>query len=708
MAQPPEWLYCLTDEQGRSYYVDNGIVQQPVSTPMPLPVTPDGWQGKTIKYGRNTRYWSVFRTFTTPLKYVKQAALIVRDRWIRSGSEDKLYQVIHRLDKSFLGGWKHKFFYKGQLDLSKVKDSDNNIAVNIMEGGLSKFINANENTEYELDINVPDAVDIKHDGLELSKQGAFSLVQDFEIKKSDTSTNIFLPVIFINEEGKASGITFSDQEIQSVGGLSFNDKINQTNTLADTSADTSPIVCEIVGTIKFECTVNSVPLGFRARFLTSGLTIPTQDAYQIFGLIPVAGSSYTFNISTTITMQPNEKLHLEGIFFGGITGSIDIGIRFLEGTEFFIKFKNRYKTTFIKGLRPAYVAQKLIDKMTGGGYAFNSTLLSTEWENLLLTSGDAIRGFADAKLKISWADFYDSYNVPCNLSSGIRSQASYIEKKENAFQANILQDLGRVSKMDPESATEFQYNVVKIGYPDSNTEDVNGRDEFNVTVVYTSPITSNNKTLDLVSKIIASMYEIELTRINLDGKTTTDDENDSRSFFLHVEKTATAGTGDEPAIYYKLLRPVYDSVTGLISPSTAFNMELHPELCLRRHGNFLRSVFYWQDSKDLVRETSKKNDKVVVIKAGQTYIGNKNIRISTLDPALFIPIIFKVEGPMPMSIIDTMDAGPDGTFSFLYGDDTYYGFPMEVGIQPATRATQETTLLCSPQTNINQLITMKR
>jgi hypothetical protein len=97
-----------------------------------------------------------------------------------------------------------------------------------------------------------------------------------------------------------------------------------------------------------------------------------------------------------------------------------------------------------------------------------------------------------------------------------------------------------------------------------------------------------------------------------------------------------------------------------------------------------------------------------VIKAGQTYIGNKTIRIGTLDPALFIPITFKVEGPMPMTIIDTMDAGPDGTFSFVYGNDTYYGYPMEVGIQPANRPAQETTLLCSPQTTITQLITMKR
>lgn len=694
MAQPPEWLYCLTDEQGRSYYVDNGIVQQPVSTPMPLPVTPDGWQGKTIKYGRNTKYFSLFRTFTTPLKYVKQAALIVRDRWIRSGSEDKLYQVIHRLDKSFGGAWKHKFFYKGELDLSKVKDTDTNISVNIMEGGLSKFINANENTEYEIDIDVPDAVVVKMDG-HFMKANAKYVVQQA------SAGGLHLPGwLFINSEG-----TNFSAETNTVYRRSGSINTSTSDEWILRNIGQEPITLNIKGSIKVRASANGI---YIFGFETSG---GTQVPVYVNNSFP-GGTDIDIPYDINISLQPDEKL-----FSIASWSNTLFLLSYLDG-EMNISYLSRYKTTFIKGLRPAYVAQKLLDKMTGGGYTFNSTLLTTEWENLLLTSGDGIRaygvdgnlqqGYTAPKLKITWADFYDSYNVPCNLSSGIRNQGSYIEKKENAFQSNIQQDLGRVSKMDPESATEFQYNVIKIGYPDTNTEDVNGKDEFNVTVVYTSPITRSNKTLELVSKVIASMYEIELTRINLDGKPTTDDQNDSRAFFLHVEKAPTTGTGDEPATYYKMLRPVYDSVTGLISPSTAFNMELHPELCLKRHGNFLRSVFYWQDSKDLVRETSKKNDKVVVIKAGQTYIGNKNIRIGTLDPALFIPIIFKVEGPMPMSIIDTMDAGPDGTFSFVYGGNTYYGYPMEVGIQPATRATQETTLLCSPQTPITQLITMSR
>src|SRR5574341_1783279 len=76
-----------------------------------------------------------------------------------------------------------------------------------------------------------------------------------------------------------------------------------------------------------------------------------------------------------------------------------------------------------------------------------SSDLTTVWENLLITSGDAIRGFAGAKLKISWSDFYEGYNVPCNLCAGIRNQVLFIEKKEDAFQPTIQQAMGEVKDL---------------------------------------------------------------------------------------------------------------------------------------------------------------------------------------------------------------------------------------------------------------------
>jgi hypothetical protein len=96
------------------------------------------------------------------------------------------------------------------------------------------------------------------------------------------------------------------------------------------------------------------------------------------------------------------------------------------------------------------------------------------------------------------------------------------------------------------------------------------------------------------------------------------------------------------------------------------------------------------------------------MKGSQVYVGNKNIQIATLDPALFIPLTLSIKGPMPDNLIEVMDAGPNGTFTFTDNGIQYLGFPLETGIQPVDKPAQETTLLCSPLTNILNLITIRR
>jgi hypothetical protein len=433
------------------------------------------------------------------------------------------------------------------------------------------------------------------------------------------------------------------------------------------------------------------------------LTNTGRDLIVIDELV-TGGQDYTFDFNYTFDAFAGETFFLVGgiLFF-------PLAVTNYNETSISLSFRSRYRTTYIKGLRPAWVLQKLLDKITGGGYAISTGYLGNDWDNLVLTSGDAIRGLPGAKLKISMSEFLESYNIPCNISWGIRNNIFYVEKKENAFQPTIQYNLGEVNKLVISPAKDYHYNVVKVGYPNTDTNDVNGRDEFNVTVTYTSPVTKVNRVLDLVSTIGASMYEIEITRINLDGKTTTDSNNDNRNYFLHIEKTETVGTGNEPALYFKLLRNTYTSVTGLLNADSSFNLELHPELCLKRHGNYLRGVFYWNDSGSLTFQQSDKNGNVVVMNGTQVYIGNKSINIGSLSSTpLFIPLTFKCESPIGSSFISAMDNGPDGTFALTYDGFNLYGFPMDVGIQPATRPAQESILLCSPATDISNLITFAR
>jgi hypothetical protein len=666
----------------------------------------------------------MWRTFTNPLKYVKAAAFILRDQLYRLGTERKLYQVIHRLDKSFGGGWVHKFFYKGELDLSNADDSDTHIAVNIMEGDLIKMFKAYEKTTFEIDIDVPEAVVVKHDGTFLKGNERFAVIDPSYAHGIGTDHKEMIPMQrSTSSEGYHFNIAFkSDPASITDANYSF----IQGEDLTDSDKWNGLVTEDMTLSFHMEGTIRKLNFGVYGPRVGFDMILETNTGrtFTLFNISHEFAPNFADAVPWKFTADSAQITLLKGerffVYQTATSFQSNNAWQYEPDVIFEYKTLDRYKPTFVKGLRPAYVAQKLLDKMTGGGYTFTSTYLTTEWENLLITSGEAIRsydtdgnlrtGATAPKLKISWADFYDGYNVPCNLTEGIRNQVLFIERKSDAFQSSIQLALGQVRDMKPSTskAKDFQYNVLKIGYPNTDTQDVNGKNEFNVTQTYTSPITRDNKTLELVSKVWASMYEQEIVRVKFVGKSTTDDESDNRSFFMHVEKTPTTGTEAEPTTYYKLLRNTYTSISGLISPSTAFNLELHPELCLKRHGNFLRGVFYWQEAGNLVYQTSDKNGDVVVINNGQTYIGNKSIRIGTLDAPLFIPIVFTVEGPMPLDTIEKMDNGPDGTFSWVYNDDTYFGFPLDVSIQPANRPAQETTLLCSPQTDLTNLITMSR
>lgn len=706
--QPPDFIHLLANSKAEFYRYKNKVVDT-TTDPTPLDHAPDGWQSMSIKWERNLDVLGIFRSFTTPLKFVKSAARIIRSRLYTAFTEDRIYLIINWLDKSFGGGWINRLFFYGELDLSQVKDGDYEIEVNIMEGDLIKLYNANKATQYEVPIKGPL---VRMDGLNLKETANFSMVDGLEIAKSFYGTNWFAPIAFINIEGQSTGVTFQTQNIKNVSGLSFPDKIADSETLTDVDADIlTPIPITYAGTIKFKCTENDPGLGFRMRFLTSAQTLVNQNDFEIFNIGPAAGNSYSFSFSKTIIGHLSDKVHLEGIYFGGASGAVDIKIEFLEGSDITATFFNKYKTTFVPSARPAQVAQALLDKMTGGGYTFKSNYLNNVWENLVVTSGDGLRNLSGAVIKTSLNSFIKSYNVPGNIEAHIEGRNFVIEPKANAFGQTLVCALGEAEKntFELSIAQDFQYNTLQLGYPtseDTTYESINGRGAFNSLSSFTSAVTREAKQLQIVSDYIASCGEIELIRINLTGKNTTDSNTDNNTYFIHIEKvsagTTPIGIVDTP--YFNLLRVAYDSITGVISPESVFNVEISPMRCLFAHGNYLRSIFYFVQGTKLVFQTSEKNSQMVTTKGAVVISEASDVAIAALAAPLFIPLQLASKNVMPREIVNVMRNTPMQTFSAIKNGITYYGYPMSISIQPATRPSQETILLCNPITDLTQFI----
>jgi hypothetical protein len=533
MGMLKQFLYFLTDADGKSYHVNNGVVEK-TSAPMQLPVSPDNWLQSGIKFSRNPKWYALFRSFTTPLKFVADAAQIVRTQLYNYGTEEKIYLLIARLDKSFGGGWIHRLFYKGELDLTQADDEETYIGANIMEGDLVKLFNANSGTTYEVPLNVPDAVLVKDDGVFLYETVNYLIPEQATLGSQDTTPGRgrLLNVAFINQEGAAFGIGTSSVYSTNDSGTTATDFSKSVDWLFTAYQDVATL--NFSGTLK----VMQGDSAFEFYLYTS-----TGRKISLVTQTTAKGVECTLSFSVDFSVSKGENVFF---VFTGFPFDIVYPFIFIRESTVKLSFKSRYKTTYTRCLRPAYVAQVLLDKITGGGYTFHSDYLSNVWDNLVITSGDGIRGFDTAVIKTSFEDFFTSYNVPCNLCLFIKDRTLYIEPKAMAYGRTIVADLGEITKFIIKPSTELQFNVVKIGYPNIDVHDfdsLNAKGEFNNTNTFTSLVSRVNKVLDLTSKYKASMYEQELTRINLDGKTTTSDSSDNSVFFKHIERTLSTEPG---------------------------------------------------------------------------------------------------------------------------------------------------------------------
>ena len=117
---------------------------------------PDGWDESMIEWGRSEKYWGVFRSFTIPLKFVKDGAEAIRREFYTYGTAGTGDLIIQRLNKLTL---QYSNAYVGTLDFGTFKDTDINVEVNVMDSGLAKILKENGETEYEVFARSLDVLD---------------------------------------------------------------------------------------------------------------------------------------------------------------------------------------------------------------------------------------------------------------------------------------------------------------------------------------------------------------------------------------------------------------------------------------------------------------------------------------------------------------------------------------------------------------------
>lgn len=530
-----KFLYHIVTEDGRSGQVVNGVVTYS-GQPKALPQTPEGWQDLILLFERELTKHGLLTTGSRSFGFVRDGARILRDAIYKETIEAVRYLLINRhellITDPIPGGTfsnYYKYFFKGEIDLATAEDTQDMFNVPVIEGGLKKLFKANEKTYYQFPMTDPVCVTLKMDGIALDKRANYVLLDGFEIDNAVYAGSSFAPFTLINQEGSAAGIAFFSQDLESTSALTLAERADSPNYFAIAgTGNGSNITVNISGTIAYNCIQND---GGGGGF---GINVLKDDESSV-GLfndaVIVEGETYTHDINEDVILAPGEFMHLEQIL--SVTG--DVKVQFTPDSKLVVSYTFTAPTTYIKAYKRMDLFRKLCAKVFGTEDVAVSALC-TEFDTLLITCGDAIRGLEGATLKTSLADFFQDNDATFMAGMNITQDTVNIEDRVQYYTEADEIDLGNAKDFKKIPAIDVMHGTYRFGHQKQEIEDVNGKYDPNGNNQFEGPLKKVATEYNMVSPYKAGPYEIETLRINLDGKTTTDDNSDNEVFVIAAEE----------------------------------------------------------------------------------------------------------------------------------------------------------------------------
>lgn len=529
-------LQCIWDKDNRSYYVDasGGIASS--ATFVPLRNKSIGWQQLECSFDTIEKYFSLVAAQSVPMEYVGDGAEILRFHLYKGrGFEAELYAVFFKWNP--LTGL-HELEYKGRLDMSKAVDNPEiGVTVSGKPGGMQACLDANEGVTYDipLDATNPDAIKVYYDGVELFDKLNFK-TYDIEMNPVPAGGGYTpLPMFFSNNEGDSVGIIHGDQSYEPTP--NFNPYTSTSGNYGFSSA--KPITIEIGKntdgtdqTTRFKWHSDNGASGTIVFFWytsksTGGVTTPQ----KFFEGSALSGDTITVNWRKTITLAAEEKLF---IMMGVLApGANNVTVTPEEST-ISISYQSINDPSYAWAIRPADLHRQLSLKISDGKYTGASSFFATH-NNIVMTSGMALRNLPNAKLPISYEFFFGEYDKQYCMCLNIANDILYIESRAAYYSGNgPTYSAGSISDLKIKVEDGNIVNTVLHGWEPQEHDERNGRYDFNTKNERKLPVTVKKGTLDLVGRAIGSCYSIEFLRGRLNNKDTTDNANDSKPFMVNI------------------------------------------------------------------------------------------------------------------------------------------------------------------------------
>lgn len=718
MAVP--YLFALQDENYNFWKVDSSGGVSISADPYFLNFSPDGWNDVAISNIRNRRLWGIDRTVTIPLSYVEDGGKIIKHVAYKKGFSQQLYlSVAYQTIEYSQGveyGRKYNRIFRGKVNIPDFIHNGSKVTVTTLEDGLPRFIKSNENTVYELPMNVSSAINVKMDGVKLHNTINYGVpgIEDKGGAFVGYKNIASVPTSLLNQEGDSSGLEFLSEAAEQIssdasGLFDLLAYVGTSNNWFVKNIGSIPVTFTLSGVRVFVCktiadvaTNEKISMFFMSSFGTRydivvDIVLTTD---QLFAL------SYTF----TITLAPGESLFNIRYFKRNDGDGEDsfTEIEYSENSFEKIVAITRRPYTFVKHFTAQYLWSQLVSKFTQNSYTAAISSFLAQNNNIVFTCGNAIRGFDDAVMKIKPSDFFKFFDSLTSVGLKQVGNTVDIDRKVNLIDTSNIIDLSSPAygtfKMSV--AKDYLFNEVEIGYPEikSDIGALNGNEEYNCKWLFSIGTTDHPAKIEKISQIKASCYEMEKIRTTVIDKSTTDYKSDNDIFVNVINTTLQEATEDDPA-HYLLDRSLNASVPtyptgGLIEKDTVWNLAIRPKLMLLNNGDFIHSCTYGQDTLTLAYQTCEKNNKVVC----NGITDKDSVNVGALDPQFFTPWIIEGDFPAPDNLLDLLNSNPLQVFRFTVDNTSYVGILNKVSIAHSSRKLQNYEFLSVPANQLQNLI----
>lgn len=733
---PRLFKFYLQDAAGNYYYYDvtYGVLKS--TTKRPLRNSPSNWESIKIQYGRNEKYFGVFRKSAEPIQFIKDGRDILRSIYYENGQANFDAYCLLTIEKRNDTGtnvWAYDAYYQAEIDFANSMDDGVNengdfFQVNLLERGLQEILNNKENTPYEVDFE--GGTDINTDGLPLRVRYEWQTGQlgGFDIRGDRAWIFPMAQVSYETADYFRYLIFPGTQYGETIGTLTQNTPTpSDTNRFLATDLQLTNVNFSLTGSVTVELGNFDTAVNFTVRQLRKNMQDNDNDFAELVAETISPNTTETININVQASnFVYDPKIYGYYMVMGinaGNPSNNPLSTITINNMKLTIDFASQLPATTTRALPYYDFTKKVVNKMAPG-YTFASSYLSLNkslselprngyYNNLpsytFVTSGDGLRQINNANIKTTFDDIFQDIYSRWMCGVGLEGNTLRIENLPYFFQAgNVIATLDEIASFKKYTASDWIYNLIKTGYINNDLDKLNARAEVNSEQVYSLPIKRVSKELDIISPYRADVYGIEYTRSDYFGRNTTDSKADNQTFLLEAFPYLTSGK-------HNLVRYPSDpnqQVFGVPFPEGVFNVGLSP------HRFVLRHIPYWRSILNVPQGTSPGAGQITLQTATKnrffaTYIDNEYIQeertiyagaTTYYNPSkLFIPVIFEFEAQPPYNLLKLIEQNPYGEIAFIDKGITYYGFILDAGITPATKDVYTFRLLCSPSTDTNNL-----